>query len=182
MLHNNSSDKTIELCDSKNNDFNVKKINVLSGLLIDRKNKFLFVGEGNFSFTVAFNAYRQFLWDKYDNSLLGVFNQQHVRNYAYSPCLMIRKLIVLHESSITGEVIKKAEKLRINPPRKLVQCLEVSNLESQEATKYQIKIIYSKEYVLANNPPKAFIQINSGNEYDKQISVGVNLESRDAEK
>ena len=57
-------DKTIELCDSEKNDFDVKNINILSGLLVDRKNKFLFVGEGNFSFTVAFNAYRQFLWDK----------------------------------------------------------------------------------------------------------------------
>ncbi len=100
-------DKTIELCTSEKNYFNVKKINVLSGLLVDRKNKFLFVGEGNFSFTVAFNAYRQFLWDKCDDSILiGVFNQQHFRNYAYSPRSMILMLIHLHKHSVTEKAIE----------------------------------------------------------------------------
>ncbi len=63
----------IGLCDSKKEYFHVNEINILSGLLRDRKNKFLFVGEGNFSFTVAFNAYRQSLFSM-DCSLLSLKN------------------------------------------------------------------------------------------------------------
>ncbi len=110
----NCNDKTIELCDPEKNYSSIKKINILSELLVDRKNKFLFVGDGNFSFTVAFNAYRQFLSrGKYNDPLLGAVNQQHFRNYAYAPWLMVVMLIHLHRLSITcaGEVIERLRKL-----------------------------------------------------------------------
>ncbi len=78
----------------------VKKINILSGLARDRKNKFLFVGEGNFSFTVAFNAYHQNLW--YDEEIIRTrFEEQCFWCYKYSPCLIVKILIILHQSSIT---------------------------------------------------------------------------------
>ncbi len=38
----------VQLCNSNRKCFVIEKINVLSGLVRDRKNKFLFVGEGNF--------------------------------------------------------------------------------------------------------------------------------------
>ncbi len=79
-------------------------INILSELLKDRKNKFLFVGEGNFTFTVAFNAYRQSLRNDY--SLIGTFEEQcslqdHNKGKKYTPHLIVLKLIRLHEFSIT---------------------------------------------------------------------------------
>ena len=55
-----------------------KKIVALSELVRDRNNKFLFVGEGNFSFTVAFNAYRRSLLSM-DCSLLDVKDYHALR-------------------------------------------------------------------------------------------------------
>ena len=63
--------------------FPVKKIDILSGLLIDRKNKFLFVGEGDFSFTVAFNAYRQYLLSNYHHAYIrGALKSSDIKKFS----------------------------------------------------------------------------------------------------
>ncbi len=77
------------------------KINVLSGLLRDRKNKFLFVGEGNFSFTVAFNAYRQSLLSTMHSN---IFND---KDHPHSKIMSILLLLFQLTSSITDEAVKR---------------------------------------------------------------------------
>ncbi len=164
-------DETIELSTSEKNYFNVKKINILSGLLVDRKNKFILVGDGKCSFTVAFNAYRQFLWDKYDDSLLtGVFNQQHFRNYAYSPRLIIAMLIQLHEYRITEEVIKTLRDLLIPThqicisahklAKNAVECLNASNLKLEEAISCRTELNNMLKHLFIS-----IQELNSANKY-----------------
>ncbi len=89
---------TIPLCDSYRN---FSKINVLSGLLRDRKNKFLFVGEGNFSFTVAFNAYRQSLFSTMHSS---IFND---KDHPRSKIMLILLLVFQLTSRITDEAVER---------------------------------------------------------------------------
>ncbi len=173
-------DKTIELCDSKKDYKNVKKINILSGLLVNRKNNFLFVGEGNFSFTVAFNAYRQILWDKYDDSLLiGVFNQQHFRIHAYPPGYMVAMLIHLHECTITcepmGELVQSNEyKSASKLTESVTKCLNVSCSKLQEALPGHQPPPQGKSCCLAEVPVllkilkhlfKSIQELNSANKY-----------------
>ncbi len=164
-LCDNCNDKSIKLCTSGRSYHNVKKINILSGLLVDRKNKFLFVGEGNFSFTVAFNAYRQFLWDKYDDSLLiGVFNQQHFRNYAYPPGLMIAMLIQLHKYSITGKVI---EDLKNHQACESVRKLAENALKCLDASVLELKfdVIPSDHTKTQEHLLTSIQEVNSANKY-----------------
>ncbi len=136
-LCDNCNDKTIKLCTSSSIYHNVKKINILSGLLVDRKNKFLivgFVGE----VTVAFNAYRKILCDKYDDSLFDIFKQQHFRIHAYPPGYMVAMLIHLHESTITGEYLEnisnKGKGISTSKlTESVIQRLNVSYSELQKA-------------------------------------------------
>ncbi len=143
---------------------------ILSGLLVDRKNKFILVGDGKCSFTVAFNAYRQFLWNKYDDSILiDVFNQQHFRNYAYSRRLMIAMLIQLHKDSITEEVIKTLGKLVIPThqicisalklAKNAVICLNASNLKLEEAISCHTELNFLKHLFTSIQ------DLNSANKY-----------------
>ncbi len=112
----------------------VKKINVLSGLLKDRKNKFLFVGEGNFSFTVAFNAYRQSLCSIHHS----IFND---KDYPRSKILL---LVFQLTSSITDEAVEHVCDLLQEPqhqcmvPKSVpfaVKCLREMYLELLRADK-----------------------------------------------
>ncbi len=90
----------VQLCNSNRKCFVIEKINVLSGLVRDRKNKFLFVGEGNFSFTVAFNAYRQSLCSIHHS----IFND---KDYPRSKIMSILLLVFQLTSSITDEAVER---------------------------------------------------------------------------
>ncbi len=127
----------IQLCNSKKEYFNVKKINVLSGLLKDRKNKFLFVGEGNFSFTVAFNAYRQYLLSEVPAIELSGNN--------YCWCSITLILIDLLKFSITDKAVESVCKLLkerqqtqsvLKSVSNVVKCLKEAHSESEKANKY----------------------------------------------
>ncbi len=129
-----------KLCNSSRKYFDVKKINILLGLGYNYS-KFLFVGEGDFSFTVAFSAYRQSLLSK--GSALDM--QCSLLNKDY-PCSMIAILIVLLQSSITDEAVKQVRELLLKQIRYPlvvsksvvtgVKYLKEACLELQSAKKY----------------------------------------------
>ena len=152
-------------------------VNILSGLVRDRKNKFLFVGEGNFSFTVAFNAYRQNLW--YDEEIIRTrFEEQCFWCYKYSPCLIVKILIILHQSSITDIAIERLCGLirtyQVMAPEleSVVQCLDASSLESERVFDHltdlnilNIRSCQANYPIIIKHLFKSIREVNRANEY-----------------
>ena len=180
----------IKLCNSNKKYFDVKEINVLSELLKDRKNKFLFVGEGNFSFTVAFNAYRQYL-------LPEVAALERPKKYCWYSIVMI--LIFLLQCSITKEAVKIVYKLLqehqqtesvLKSVSNVVKCLKEASSENQRANAHldKFKSCLAINYLAVEYLIGSIQEVNKANEYllksirEMKIDKPAKLLDEDAEQ
>ncbi len=125
--------------------------------------------------------------NNYDDSILGKFNQQHLRNYAYSPSSMIPMLIHLHRQSVTEKAIELLGGLLTTyllsiSVRKLTknaaECLDSSNLELQKAIVSTASIKDDNIIALLKHLFKSIQEVNSANNYLLESSRELEIQDR----